>query len=238
MILLAHYVGDIHQPLHVGAEYFDNGKFANPDMDKAALPDQGGNTFLMDLAEPPNIPGAPPAPRRRPKLHAFWDSNAVKLLIDEVSAEMKKADPAHPAEATPTEFDHYLAAHEPANWKQPETLPVKDWAEAWANEILPVAKEAYERLDFTQLKPESLGGQPPVISGTAVERPGREAALCELVGRRGARGTRKRRLPSGGHAHEGAEIVDSDQWRQAGSPRPDGGGLPSTPSAPDVFRNR
>ncbi len=174
LILLAHYVGDIHQPLHVGAEYFDNGKFANPDTDKVALPDQGGNTFIMDLTEPPNIPGAPPAPRRRPKLHAFWDSNAVRLLMDEVSAEIKKADPAHPAEATPTEFDHYLAAHEPANWKEPETLPVKDWAEAWANEILPVAKEAHDRLDFTQLKPESQGGKSPLISGTAVERPGQK----------------------------------------------------------------
>ena len=61
LILLAHYVGDIHQPLHVGAEYFDNGKFANPDTDKNALPDQGGNTFVMDLAEPPNY-----SPERRP----------------------------------------------------------------------------------------------------------------------------------------------------------------------------
>ena len=26
LILLAHYVGDIHQPLHVGAAYFRNGK--------------------------------------------------------------------------------------------------------------------------------------------------------------------------------------------------------------------
>ncbi len=161
----------------------------------------------MDLAEPPNIPGAPPAPRRRPKLHAFWDSNAVRLLMDEVSAEMKKADPAHPAEATPTEFDHYLAAHEPANWKEPETLPVKDWAEAWANEILPVAKEAYERLDFTQLKPESLAGQPPVISGDGGGASGGETALCELVGRRGAGGTGKRRLPPGGDAGEGVEVV-------------------------------
>ena len=47
-----------------------------------------------------------------------------------------------------------------------------DWSEVWANEILPVAKEAYERLDFTQLKPESQGGKPPIISGVSVERPG------------------------------------------------------------------
>ena len=32
MILLAHFVGDIHQPLHVGAEYFNAGKAINPDV--------------------------------------------------------------------------------------------------------------------------------------------------------------------------------------------------------------
>ena len=49
---------------------------------------------------------------------------------------------------------------------------MKDWAEAWANEILPVAREAYERLDFTQLKIEGEQGKPPLVSGTATERPG------------------------------------------------------------------
>src|SRR5437867_10106359 len=34
LILLAHYVADIHQPLHVGAEYFDTqGRIADPDKD-------------------------------------------------------------------------------------------------------------------------------------------------------------------------------------------------------------
>ena len=170
LILLAHYVGDIHQPLHVGAEYFDNGRFANPDTDKNALADQGGNTFLMTLAESPGE--ADNSPRRRPRLHSFWDSNTVKLLMDQVGAELHAKDPAHPPTATQGELDHYLAAQEPANWKLPDTVPVKDWAEAWANEILPVAREAYERLDFTQLKTESQHDAPPVISGTATERPG------------------------------------------------------------------
>src|SRR6476660_7222487 len=45
IILLAHYVGDIHQPLHVGAQYFDqSGHKVNPDLGKPALEDQGGNT--------------------------------------------------------------------------------------------------------------------------------------------------------------------------------------------------
>ncbi len=50
IILLAHYVGDIHQPLHVGAEYFDaNGQPVNPDTDKTvhAYPDKGGNDLEL-----------------------------------------------------------------------------------------------------------------------------------------------------------------------------------------------
>jgi hypothetical protein len=38
LILLAHYVADIHQPLHVGAAYFDtNGRIADPDKDSRRL---------------------------------------------------------------------------------------------------------------------------------------------------------------------------------------------------------
>ncbi len=74
LILLAHYVADIHQPLHVGAEYFDQqGRVADPDKDKSALGDEGGNTFTLELSDEP--------PRRRgihkKKLHGFWDSDAV-----------------------------------------------------------------------------------------------------------------------------------------------------------------
>ena len=175
LILLAHYVGDIHQPLHVGAEYFDNGRPANPDTDKAAIPDEGGNTFLLALVE---TPGEPNAPRRRPKLHGYWDSNTVKNVIEQVDAEIIKANPGHPPDVTPTEFDHYMTAHEPANWKPADTLDVKDWAESWANEILPIAREAYDRLDFTQLKVETSYGKQEE-AGVAVERPGEQPPYAD-----------------------------------------------------------
>ncbi len=78
LILLAHYVADIHQPLHVGAEYFDQqGRVADPDKDKSALGDEGGNTFTLELSDEP--------PRRRgihkKKLHGFWDYDAVNALF-------------------------------------------------------------------------------------------------------------------------------------------------------------
>jgi hypothetical protein len=169
VMLLAHYVGDIHQPLHVGAEYFDNGRPANPDTNPKALPDEGGNNFTLALIDPPSVD--PDAARRRPKLHGFWDSQAVKFLIQEVNAEIKKENPSHPPEFTFAEFVHRLAAQEPANWKPAAGLDVKDWAESWANEILPIAREAHDRLEFTQLKNTMNRGKPEV-TGVAVERPG------------------------------------------------------------------
>ena len=54
LILLAHYVADIHQPLHVGAEYFDEqGRVVDPDKDKSSLGDEGGNTFTLELSDEP-----------------------------------------------------------------------------------------------------------------------------------------------------------------------------------------
>ena len=35
----------------------------------------------------------------------------------------------------------------------PENLDVKNYAEAWADEIMPIAREAHERLSFRNIKP-------------------------------------------------------------------------------------
>src|SRR4030095_4161954 len=52
IILLAHYVADIQQPLHVGAAYFDaQGHVTDPGRDKSALADEGGNTFTIELSD-------------------------------------------------------------------------------------------------------------------------------------------------------------------------------------------
>ena len=176
LILLAHYVGDIHQPLHVGAEYFDNGNVANPDTDPRAVGDEGGNSFVLNLVTPPSAD--PSAIKRRPKLHGYWDSNTVKMLIEQVDDEIRKSTPNHPLDVPPAEFVHRLAQQEPANWKPAPTLPWKDWAESWANEILPVAREAHDRLQFTQLRSESSRGR-AVVAGIAIERTGLKPSYAD-----------------------------------------------------------
>src|SRR5205823_5302485 len=62
LVLLAHYVGDIHQPLHVGAAYFDsNGKLIDPNTDDSAMEDKGGNAISFGGTT----------------LHGYWDSDTV-----------------------------------------------------------------------------------------------------------------------------------------------------------------
>ncbi len=126
LILLAHYVADIHQPLHVGAAYFDEqGRFTDPEKNKAALADEGGNTFTLELSDEP--------PRRRgihkKKFHGF-----------------------------------------------PSNISVNSYAEIWADEILPIAREAHARLEFRKVKPLRDGDR-TVATGEALEKPAADETL-------------------------------------------------------------
>jgi hypothetical protein len=142
--LLAHLVGDIHQPLHVGAIYFDK-ETCKQVKDPNHVPGGihgvastvGGNSFQL-LALAPD-PAAPP----NENLHFFWDGNVVESAMQE--AELAGAE---------QDFARRLAARAPANWQtagDPET-----WAGQWATEILPLARTAYDKLDLEgRMDPES-----------------------------------------------------------------------------------
>jgi hypothetical protein len=88
VILLAHFVGDIHQPLHVGAEYFNaQGKPVNPDQPGEIFPDEGGNSLHLQLSSAP-----PPGASAHPKLHGFWDGDAVFANLPQLPIEMPKEE--------------------------------------------------------------------------------------------------------------------------------------------------
>jgi hypothetical protein len=166
LILLAHYVADIHQPLHVGAEYFDQqGRIADPDKDKSALGDEGGNTFTLELSDDP--------PRRRgihkKKFHGFWDNDAVNALFLQGPATLRKGELQAFIEPNRGGLVHDMAMREPGNWQMPANVPVDGYAEAWADEILPIAREAYARLEFTNVHPQQDLGR-IVAAGEAVEK--------------------------------------------------------------------
>jgi S1/P1 Nuclease len=166
LILLAHYVADIHQPLHVGTEYFDEqGHVADPDKNKPALADEGGNTFTLELSdEPPRRRGI-----RKKKFHGFWDYDAVNALFSQVPGTLRKKELEARIEPLKKELVHDMATREPRNWRMPTNVSVDSYAEMWADEILPIAQEAHARLEFRKVKP-LLDGDRIVATGEAVEK--------------------------------------------------------------------
>ncbi len=167
LILLAHYVADIHQPLHVGAEYFDaQGRIADPDKDKSALADEGGNTFTLELSdEPPRGRG-----EHKKKFHGFWDYDAVNALSPDVPSPLRKSELQAQIEPLKKQLVYEMATHEPLNWRMPVSIDIHNYAELWADEILPVAREAHERLQFINVHPQQEEDR-VVAAGEADEKP-------------------------------------------------------------------
>jgi hypothetical protein len=166
VILLAHYVADIHQPLHVGAAYFDaQGHATDPEKDKSALADEGGNTFTLELSdEPPRRRGI-----RKKKFHGFWDNDAVNALVPQVQARLPKKERAAQIDPLKRQLVHEMATHEPRDWQMPSNVSLDNYAEVWANEILPIAREAHARLEFRDVNPFLDNGR-IVAAGEAIEK--------------------------------------------------------------------
>ncbi len=62
-----------------------------------------------------------------------------------------------------------LAKEEPKNWQLPTERKVEDYPEAWANEILPLARTAHDRLRYQNVTPK-MDRETMVADGEVVER--------------------------------------------------------------------
>lgn len=113
--LLVHYVGDIHQPLHVGAGYLDDTNWVDPNIFKGKYEDdQGGNRLIW----------------HGEKVHLFWDMDAVKIAMTNAHA---------------TTIPEYAAAllQKPApKWKTKGSL--QDAPVQWATQSLIASKPVHE----------------------------------------------------------------------------------------------
>ena len=166
LILLAHYVADIHQPLHVGAAYFDAlGRPTDPEKDRSALADEGGNTFTLELSDEPRRRRG----IRKKKFHGFWDNDTVNALFPQLPGRLPKKELDARLEPFEQQIVHDLATHEPRNWQMPSNVSIDSYAEIWADEILPIAREAHARLQFQRVKPV-LNDNGIVAAGQAVEK--------------------------------------------------------------------
>jgi hypothetical protein len=137
LCMLVHFVGDEHQPLHVGNGFFSIGADGNAKLvlDPAAAKDlsndKGGNTDYYGHG-------------KYEELHAYWDSNLVE----------KAAHTDQPEKLAGVLDD--LVAREGAGWKS--SGDYHHWAEEWATESLVAARTAYSGITFGAEKPDPQGG--------------------------------------------------------------------------------
>jgi hypothetical protein len=134
--MLAHLVGDLHQPLHAGNAFVAAAsplRFVPPTGPTGWRTTSGGNALVY-------------GPQDRFNLHSYWDSHIVNLAMrdDDVPA-----------------FAARLIAEVPAApaWKDPGDPDT--WPERWATESLVNAKEAFRDIRLTlYLGPDETGRTP------------------------------------------------------------------------------
>lgn len=145
IVLLTHYLGDIHQPLHVGAEFFDaDGEPFRPTASNHGFEDQGGNKLTLFTFFNGQLTSAG-------KFHGYWDSQTVRNAF---------------GDAANSTVANQLARKEPAGWRL--SGAAETWAEKIANEMLPVAREAHTRLQYADV--ETKSGAKFIVGGRAEER--------------------------------------------------------------------
>ncbi len=119
LLLLAHYVGDITQPLHVGVEYLDErGHPVDPARDRSDAGDTQGGNRIVTIRAATN--------HRSETLHATWDDLPEALNVRHIDRAWLE-----------------LARRVPPTRGRPE-----GWSTQWADDTLEQARIAWHGLDF------------------------------------------------------------------------------------------
>ena len=167
IILLAHYVGDIHQPLQVGADYFNEaGRPVDPDRNQSGIEDEGGNLINLRLAHRSRAEMA----RKGPTLHGFWDNEAVLANLPPLSPAVSNEERYQRLQYFQSRLIGQLINQPPTNWRTPAGIELKNYGEQWADDILPVAREAHRRLRFVYMRATADQGR-IIMAGDARENP-------------------------------------------------------------------
>jgi len=120
LLLLAHYVGDIHQPLHVGAVYLDTrGRRVDPDKTgfRPATATRGGNQIIVTVRTDKV---------RSTNLHHLWDDIPVTMTVPFVDSNwLTRARAVRRTSGT-----------------------LDDWPTAWTNQTLYQSRLAFAHLKF------------------------------------------------------------------------------------------
>lgn len=115
LLLLAHFAGDIHQPLHVGCSYVDReNHFVDPDKGEKGQADAGANFFRLN---------------KTIALHGFWDTVAVKKARDKAGGQ---------------DFAVWLVKNHPAQPSWNTQGPITSWPSKWATDTLRLTSQCYK----------------------------------------------------------------------------------------------
>jgi hypothetical protein len=134
--MLAHLVGDVHQPVHSGNAYVSASgplRFVMPNGPSGWRSSAGGNALVY-------------GPQDRFNLHSYWDTHVVNLAMqkDDVAsyaARLVKELPVAP------------------DWQ--DAGDADAWPERWVNEALVHARDAYKDIGVvTYLGPDEAGRTP------------------------------------------------------------------------------
>jgi len=137
LCMLVHFVGDLHQPLHVSNGYFQVGAdgtaklVTDPVAAKDAPDDKGGNADFF-------------GPGKYDELHAYWDT----ALVDKIAGSKDPAAVAAAAEKSLSEAG--------TSWKSAGDY--HHWAEAWATDSIVAARTAYSGIVFGAVTPDKKAG--------------------------------------------------------------------------------
>jgi S1/P1 Nuclease len=149
---LVHFIGDLHQPLHVGVGFIDA---TNPNQIKIATDriniaeqnypgDRGGNQLIID--------------NDRANLHSFWDFELVTQLMNQTHQTSSRGL----AQLLRT-------SSRPLQWVS--SSPIQNWGTEWANDSLRVSRtQTYRGVHILRQRsiPVLRNGQPVVSDGQTV----------------------------------------------------------------------
>ncbi len=117
LMLVAHLVGDLHQPLHIGCSYIDDtNNFVDPETGAKGQMDAGGNYLHLKS-------------RKGAALHGYWDTQTVKAARDHLGVE---------------DFPAALMKSSPPTPEWDATGPIITWPTQWATDTLGSAKICFE----------------------------------------------------------------------------------------------
>jgi hypothetical protein len=148
--LLAHLIGDIHQPIHIGCGYIDeSGDIAKLVFDPEIVKqknldhDKGGNDLLLPIGSGTST-----------SLHSYWDSRLGGNVTDLNLTDNADNDEGA-AKSMAIEKLLNLVENAPLADEQDEELsidgkPPEDWVTVWASDSIRQARKAYQSLVITE----------------------------------------------------------------------------------------